>query len=158
MTGHANPIWRLPGVQESLRQLVAEGLTAGQIAERLGGVTRMAVIGKCRRLRLKLARSPQNLTRVFAERKPRMQNISPIPIPKAILAFPASKPKPARGKRPTLDVATAGMCRRILGEVSARMICGEPVVPGLSWCPDCAQKVFANYSPELIHGNRLTPP
>ncbi len=49
--------WTQDRVQ-MLRDLWAEGLSASQIAERLGGTTRNAVIGKAHRLHLKSRPSP----------------------------------------------------------------------------------------------------
>lgn len=58
---------------ESLRQLWEDGLTASQIADQLGGVSRNAVIGKAHRLGLKSRPSPVKT----AEEAPAVEAASP---------------------------------------------------------------------------------
>ena len=76
---------------EQLRSMWEKGLTASQIADELGGVSRNAVIGKAHRLGLKSRPSP-----VKANEKKKAAPAKPKPAPK-----PAAKkaaPKPAAPK------------------------------------------------------------
>jgi GcrA cell cycle regulator len=78
---------------EQLRNMWEKGLTASQIAEELGGVSRNAVIGKAHRLDLKSRPSP-----VKAAEKARPAK--PAAAPKPVAAAPppprAPQPQPAR--------------------------------------------------------------
>ncbi len=94
---------------EQLRNMWEKGLTASQIADELGGVSRNAVIGKAHRLGLKSRPSPVKATdkakpaKVAAAPKP----VSPAPAPRA--AAPAAprapvaappRPEPTRAAEP----------------------------------------------------------
>ncbi len=96
---------------ELLKKLWAEGLSASEIAKRLDGVTRNAVIGKVHRLGLSGRRSP-------IARKPK----------------PAPKPRRVPGyKGPT--------CQWPLGDPGDPDFgfCGGPAVPGRPYCEEhCA--------------------
>jgi GcrA cell cycle regulator len=77
---------------DRLKQLWEDGMTAGQIATELGGVSRNAVIGKAHRLGLKARPSPvrSNETRESAA-APASETAAPSPPP----ARPRSRPEPA---------------------------------------------------------------
>ena len=82
---------------ETLRKLWEKGLTASQIAEDLGGVSRNAVIGKAHRLGLKSRPSP-----VKAAEEP-----APAPVaPRAAAPERAPRPAPKPATRP-VDAAPA---------------------------------------------------
>lgn len=93
---------------ESLRTMWEKGLTASQIADELGGVSRNAVIGKAHRLGLKSRPSPVKATE---KAKPAKVAAAPKPVPAppprtAVPAAPraaavAPKPEP----KPTVDAA-----------------------------------------------------
>jgi GcrA cell cycle regulator len=75
---------------ETLRKLWEQGLTASQIADELGGVSRNAVIGKAHRLELKSRPSPVKANEVPA---PKAAPVRPAPEPAR--AAPAPRPAPA---------------------------------------------------------------
>ncbi|WP_443971477.1 GcrA family cell cycle regulator [Sphingobium sp. CR28] len=82
---------------DHLRQMWEKGMTASQIAEELGGVSRNAVIGKAHRLGLQARPSPVKATDVPAKpsapaaRKPAPR---PEPRPAPVEARPAPAPTP----------------------------------------------------------------
>ena len=77
---------------EQLRSMWEKGLTASQIADELGGVSRNAVIGKAHRLGLKSRPSPVKAT----EKAPKPAKVATPAMP---------KPAPAATPRPTAPVA-----------------------------------------------------
>lgn len=99
---------------ESLRTMWEKGLTASQIADELGGVSRNAVIGKAHRLGLKSRPSPVKATdkvkpaKVAAPAAPKPA--APVSTPRA--AAPPAAPRPAVAAprsdvRPAVDTPTA---------------------------------------------------
>ncbi|PZQ23301.1 MAG: GcrA cell cycle regulator [Sphingopyxis macrogoltabida] len=91
---------------ESLRTMWEKGLTASQIADELGGVSRNAVIGKAHRLGLKSRPSPVKATEkpakaVKAPAAPRSVSAAPPPRAAAPAApRPAASPPKAAEPRP----------------------------------------------------------
>ncbi|KTE17693.1 GcrA family cell cycle regulator [Sphingopyxis sp. H115] len=81
---------------ESLRSMWEKGLTASQIADELGGVSRNAVIGKAHRLGLKSRPSPVKATEKVA--KP-SRPAAP-PAPKAAAPVAAARPAAPSAQRP----------------------------------------------------------
>ena len=95
---------------DRLRAMWAEGSTASQIAEELGGVSRNAVIGKAHRLGLESRPSPVRAgeektkkapAKAAAAPKAAAPKPAPAPVPKA--ATPAPQPRPTA--RPAKEVA-----------------------------------------------------
>ncbi len=82
---------------ERLKTMWADGSTASQIAEELGGVSRNAVIGKAHRLGLESRPSPVKAGEE-KEKKPK-----PAPTPKAARPAPAAAPKPVASPLPDED-------------------------------------------------------
>jgi GcrA cell cycle regulator len=84
---------------EQLRNMWEKGLTASQIADELGGVSRNAVIGKAHRLGLKSRPSPVKATDKAAKpaKAPAAPKAAAAPAPRA--AAPAA-PRPAATTRP----------------------------------------------------------
>ena len=86
---------------DTLKRLWEKGLTASQIAEELGGVSRNAVIGKAHRLGLKSRPSPvksadsngEKAAKPAAPRTPKPAAPRPTPAPR--VAAPAPRPAPA---------------------------------------------------------------
>ena len=79
---------------DQLKALWDKGLTASQIAEALGGVTRNAVIGKAHRLGLKSRPSPVKAN--DADKKAAPKKAAPAAVPaKAPAAAAPSRPRPA---------------------------------------------------------------
>ncbi len=98
---------------ESLIQLWSDGLSARQIADKLGGVTRNAVIGKAHRLNLQRG----------------------VPRPE-----PEPEPEPARLDYPVTPMPEAKpwMCRWQIDEPGrfGLHICGKTVQPGRQFCAE----------------------
>ena len=90
---------------DQLKAMWTEGLTASQIAEKLGGVSRNAVIGKAHRLDLKSRPSPVkagNKAKSAAKKKtaPKKKPVAPAkPVLKAAPA-PAAAPRPSTPAKP----------------------------------------------------------
>lgn len=84
---------------ENLRSMWEKGLTASQIADELGGVSRNAVIGKAHRLGLKSRPSPVKATE-------KVKTVKPAPAPKPAAPPPAPRaaapvaPRPVAPPRP----------------------------------------------------------
>lgn len=90
---------------EQLRNMWEKGLTASQIADELGGVSRNAVIGKAHRLGLKSRPSPVKATEKVAKpakapAAPKPASPAPAPrmaapvAPRPVAAAPKAEPKP----------------------------------------------------------------
>ena len=102
---------------ESLRTMWEKGLTASQIADELGGVSRNAVIGKAHRLGLKSRPSPVKATDkakpVKAATPAAPKPAAPASAPRAaapvaqrpVAAAPKADPKPAADAAPSSTVA-----------------------------------------------------
>ncbi len=147
-----------------LRELWSQGLSASQIAERLGSVTRNAVIGKAHRLAL--ASRPSPIRGASGQARPRTR---PAPMPRrpvrAPLIAPArgrfngvvnglanGKPRGAgigidraalrvRAPYPLAAAADGPACKWPLGDPGDAdfHFCGSPSVAGRPYCPDhCA--------------------
>lgn len=116
-----------------LRTLWTEGLSASQIADRLGGVTRNAVIGKAHRLGLSGRPSP-----VKAERPAAANGASRPSKPALAAAIQASAPavEPEPLTRPTLLTITDRMCKWPNGHPGEPdfHFCGRRTNPGHSYC------------------------
>lgn len=145
---------------ELLKKLWAEGLSASQIAGRLGSVTRNAVIGKVHRLglsgrattsRMKSHR-PRARLAVNAKRpaKPRFAQIGnpavralyqgdaePYVAPVEELIIPAAE-------RKTIQTLTECSCRWPIGDPQAPEFhfCGKTKVPALPYCEFHARRAF----------------
>lgn len=123
-----------------LKKLWGEGKTAAEIAKALGGVTRNAVIGKAHRLKLSNRLSPIQ------------QNKKPLKKPANTSRAPEKKPQPpqnplpddeqARGKK-LIDLK-ANECRWPYGDPQHADFgfCGERVIAGLPYCPECVSKAY----------------
>ena len=98
---------------ELLRKLWAEGLSASQIAGRLGEVTRNAVIGKVHRLQLARRSGPQYRTSSHGlPRGRRVERRTACPVAAKPLR---SAPAPRRISAPVLALATADLVLGSLG-------------------------------------------
>jgi GcrA cell cycle regulator len=92
---------------DQLRQMWERGMTASQIADELGGVSRNAVIGKAHRLGLQARPSPVKATEAAAKpaaapqaRKPAPAKPESAPVDEPRAAKPQPKPAPVEA-RPT---------------------------------------------------------
>lgn len=137
----------------TLAKLWADGLSAAQIAKRLGGVTRNAVIGKVHRLGLSSRGAPSRSSRPAraSAAKPRRDKRPALRVrrpPADVLVEPA-----ANGPGLVRDVTslTGHVCRWPIGDPKAAdfSFCGRPAAgrycaaherlgirPGLAWRAD----------------------
>jgi GcrA cell cycle regulator len=133
-----------------LRTLWLQGQTASQIAERLGGVTRNAVIGKAHRLGLSSRPSPirqRPAGRPAHQPAPPSAPRSPIIEPAAPAVAAAPLPQPVPAPAPTRTAKAAPGSRACMWPV------GDPKQPGFHFCgapaepsrPYCAQHCSVAY-------------
>jgi len=114
---------------DKLQKLWGKGLTASQIAEKLGGgITRNAVIGKAHRLKLPSRPSPVKAEPV---------KVAPPPAPEAREEVSDSK------KTSLLDL-TEQTCKWPIGHPGDAdfYFCGKPSRPGVPYCPDHCLMAF----------------
>lgn len=120
-----------------LTRLWAKGFSCSQIANRMGGITKNAVIGKVHRLGL-----PGRERKINHQPKPKpVKSISgkvraPVEQREKPLPLPAER-APIRVPVALLDLE-ANMCRFPFGEVGKPGFgfCGDSAVPGTSYCPE----------------------
>ncbi|NTG61814.1 GcrA cell cycle regulator [Agrobacterium rhizogenes] len=131
------------GKVELLKRLVAEGLSANQIAIRIGGVSRNAVIGKVTRLKLSLHGQPlQAAPKKAIVRTPRMPKSKADPAALAGLKELLDRvPPPAVDAVPkpksfelTLMELERDSCRWPEGERAGITFCGHLIEDGKSYC------------------------
>ncbi len=127
---------------EALRALWMQGFTASQIAERLGGVSRNAVIGKAHRLGLSARPSP--IKRETARTLPmhRAPAAPPPPMPAPAAAMPPQPPVQRAAPAPAPGGSKS--CMWPLGDPKQAdfHFCGAPAEPGR---PYCSQHCAAAY-------------
>ncbi len=148
---------------ETLKKLWAEGLSASQIANRLGGVTRNAVIGKVHRLGLSGRATPSRASRPRPS-KPRQPSHpgrintfrsagatalktetvvekSPIPDPEPALIREVVFPP---GERATILNLCDKTCRWPIGDPSAEEFhfCGRKPSANMPYCPHHCQIAY----------------
>ncbi len=137
-----------------LKLLWGQGLTASQIAERLGGVSRNAVIGKAHRLGLSSRPSPIRGGVSTGPRAPRKRSAAParpaIPAGAAAAASepirePAPKPAPRR-------ITTGGTkaCMWPVGDPKEQNFhfCEAPAEPGRPYCAAHCSQAYQRRSEE----------
>lgn len=145
---------------ELLKKLWGEGLSASQIASRLGGVTRNAVIGKVHRLGLSgrattsrmkshrpRARAAAQAKRVAKARFPQMGN----PTVRGLFQPDAEPFVPAveelvipLNERKTIQTLVECSCRWPIGDpqMADFHFCGKTKVQGLPYCEFHARRAF----------------
>lgn len=116
-----------------LKKLWKKGLSASQIAEELGDVTRNAVIGKAHRLGLSSRPSPLKKASEAAPKK----KVKPAPKKKPAAAV--APPKPVEKEEPeaiTILTLTERMCKWPLGHPGEEdfRFCGRKSAPGQPYC------------------------
>jgi len=152
---------------EHLKQLWSDGLSASQIASKLGGITRNAVIGKVHRLGLSGRGSPSRTSRPRS-RKPRQSapaagtaTVTQFPTAGATAlkpevqaqaapeTRPAPKPSPVRevapsGKRVDILHLSERTCRWPIGEPGSEEFCFCGAMPkaGLPYCEHHARIAY----------------
>lgn len=142
----------------TLKKLWADGLSASQIASRLGGVTRSAVIGKVHRLELAggavetrnarpRPRKPRGDRFVKAKTEvtvaeTRISTPEPAPPPP-----PQPEPEPAHGGRRTILTLTEHTCKWPIGDVGEKdfHFCGAAKSAGTG--PYCEHHAKRAYTP-----------
>lgn len=135
---------------ELLKNLWAEGLSAAQIANKMGGVTRNAVIGKVHRLGLSGRATPAKPQRgcgLIQERrdeapaaKPARQDYKPmIPEPESITAVVLDS-----GDMTTVATIKNNMCKWPIGDPARDdfHFCGQHAATGKSYCAYHARLAF----------------
>ena len=136
---------------EQLKKLWAEGLSASQIAERLGGITRNSVIGKVHRLGLaprakKVAvanfkRAIRNARKRQKKLEAAMKKTDPFA---QLVALPLPEEPAFEIARTTILEREKDQCAWIIGPPHEMKCCGAPIVPGLPnpWCLDHARRGY----------------
>lgn len=136
---------------ELLKKLWGDGLSASQIAKRLGGISRNAVIGKVNRLGLS-GRAPASKPARAAKTRPAGRAVSPSPLRPAgnrVYVQPETKPlPPERDEAPgTCTVLTLGayMCKWPIGDPSQEnfTFCGRRAGDG----PYCVEHTQTAHQP-----------
>ncbi len=135
---------------ETLKKLWAEGLSAAQIANKIGGVTRNAVIGKVHRLGLSGRATPAKPQRGCAPaatqkdkdvpaKAPREEVKSVIPEPDFIAPLVLDS-----GDAATVSTIGNNMCKWPIGDPAREdfHFCGQPTLPGKSYCAYHARMAF----------------
>lgn len=137
---------------ELLKTLWAEGLSAAQIANKMGGVTRNAVIGKVHRLGLSGRATPAKPQRgrILAAEK-REDAAAPAESPR-MTAKAAAAPEPEfiaplvldSGDPTTVSTIKNNMCKWPIGDPAKDdfHFCGQPTMPGKSYCAYHARMAF----------------
>jgi GcrA cell cycle regulator len=143
---------------EQLRALWQDGLSASQIAEQLGGVTRNAVIGKAHRLGLTgrpspIKNRPSGIVRPRPQRPPRVEAPAPsrmvavAPAPQPALAPPvAAQPIAAAEDGPGASILTLTdrICKWPIGDPRDANFhfCGRASADNLPYCADHARRAY----------------
>ena len=147
---------------ELLKKLWTEGLSASQIANRMGGITRNAVIGKVHRLGLSGRAAPSRASRP-RQRKPRapshpsaamFRTAGATALKPDVSAEPEAPPEPAPapvheidippGERRTILTLTEHTCKWPIGDPGTEdfHFCGRKSASGLPYCPHHASIAY----------------
>ena len=132
---------------EQLKTLWSEGLSAAQIANKMGGVTRNAVIGKVHRLGLSGRATPAKPQRGCAttERKDEAAE-APVVEMKPVIPEPDFIAPALLDSGDAMTVATIknNMCKWPIGDPATDdfHFCGQPTSPGKSYCAYHAKMAF----------------
>lgn len=136
---------------ETLKKLWAEGLSAAQIANKIGGVTRNAVIGKVHRLGLSGRATPAKPQRGCApsveRREPvRQTNNAPRRDVRSVIPEPEFMAPVVLDSGDTATVATIqnNMCKWPIGDPAQDdfHFCGQSTLSGKSYCAYHAHMAF----------------
>jgi GcrA cell cycle regulator len=158
---------------ELLKKLWADGLSASQIAGRLGGVTRNAVIGKVHRLglsgrattsRMKSHRPRSRSQSVRRLMKPRFANVGN-PAFRNLLAEAEPYTPPAEelviplNERKSIQTLTEVCCRWPIGDpqIADFHFCGRKKVAGLPYRDFHARRAFQPPQPRRRDREVFTP-
>ncbi len=140
------PQWSEERTQQVVK-LWNDGLSAGQIAQRIGGLSRNAVIGKLHRLGLTRSATGTSTTG-RTNRKPRPPKskrriVKPNPLLE-LAKLPLPEEPPDEIARTTILDREKDQCAWVIGEPREMKCCGAPVVPGLPspWCAEHARRGY----------------
>jgi len=158
---------------ETLKKLWSDGLSASQIAGRLGGVTRNAVIGKVHRLglsgRATTSRMKSHRPRARAQStrrlmKPRFANIGNPALRQLYLGDTEPYTPPAEelviplNERKSIQTLTEASCRWPIGDPSENEFhfCGRKPKAGSPYCEGHARKAYQPQQPRRADKGRMT--
>ena len=134
---------------EQLKQLWAEGLSASQIASKMGGVTRNAVIGKVHRLGLSGRATPAKPQRGRSFETPKEEEkpgITARADPSPVINEPefTTPLVLSSGDRTTVATLKNNMCKWPVGDPASDEFhfCGQSTSTGKSYCPYHAHMAF----------------
>lgn len=150
---------------ESLKQLWKDGLSASQIAARLGSVTRNAVIGKVHRLglagratktrvptrRVRRAQAPGSTQLMQSRRVPQKQRFQSVGNPALRELYAQGEPAQTieeliipMNERKYIATLTESCCRWPIGDpqLAEFHFCGKKKVNGLVYCEHHARRAF----------------
>lgn len=132
-----------------LKKLWGDGHTAAEIAKKLGGVTRNAVIGKAHRLKLSNRVSPIQQNKKPANKNTQrkvVEKVKVVPTVSALKATPAvAKAAPvSSGKLYSLLELKPRMCRWPSGDPREEDFgfCGETSISGIPYCEEHAKIAY----------------
>lgn len=147
---------------QMLRDMWGHGFSASEIAKKLGGLTRNAVIGKAHRL--KLSGRPSPIRREDGEAVAKVSPVRVKPVGKKVMLRPApSMPLPNLTQRSAVPVVkratessksavaplktTEHQCRWPMGDPRNAdfKFCGCNAVEGLPYCLDHAKVAYQNF-------------
>ena len=139
---------------ELLKKLWAEGLSASQIAGKMGGVTRNAVIGKVHRLGLSGRATPAKPQRGCATEAAKEETSAPF-AHKEELTPVISEPEFSSplvldtGDMTTVTTLKNNMCKWPIGDPATDdfHFCGQSTTSGKSYCPYHAHMAFQPAAP-----------
>lgn len=129
------PIWTRQREAQALRLFLREGLTAAEVADTLGGVTRAAVISKIRRLGfLKRNGAPAAERVTAAVRRPRIDRRLPPKLPPQ--PMPPLREVPPTGEPCRLACLPTGACHWPIddpgpGRMHTTLFCAGPAPDGV---------------------------
>lgn len=130
-----------------LKKLWGDGHTAAEIAKKLGGVTRNAVIGKAHRLKLSNRISP-----IQQNKKPANKNVArkkiiekaPAPIAKSPAIVAEKQPVITSENLHSLMDLKPRMCRWPSGDPKEENFgfCGDETISGIPYCEEHAKLAY----------------
>lgn len=151
---------------ELLKTLWAEGLSAAQIANKMGGVTRNAVIGKVHRLGLSGRATPAKPQRGRIAAPERREEQPAAPAAPRLQASKPATPEPEfiaplvldTGDPTTVSTIKNNMCKWPIGDPAKDdfHFCGQPALPGKSYCAYHAHMAFQ--PPQARRSERRSEP
>lgn len=135
---------------EILKKLWAEGLSAAQIANKIGGVTRNAVIGKVHRLGLSGRATPAKPQRGCAPTAAEKDKAAPAKTPREEVKSVIPEPDFVAplvletGDAATVATISNNMCKWPIGDPARDdfHFCGQTTLSGKSYCAYHARMAF----------------